>query len=162
MAGFTNVKFLTPSHFCKPEENTAPKKLKDSKKLVLLPPSNYDLVEISSESGKDVGDNLQSNAGKSTNFTQTLKQNLAEKDIINNTSREEFLENELQKVKQNIRELGEEKMVLQNELQDKEALLKVVFQLKKDLKKSKEKLNAKEKGVSEKCEEYLNVIKCLR
>jgi hypothetical protein len=84
-----------------------------------------------------------------------LGQRHDEKENEQNTNREKFLNNELQKAKRKICEL-------EDDLQDRQALSEVVCQLKKDLKKSKEKLNVKEKCVSGKTEEYLDVIKCLR
>jgi hypothetical protein len=91
-----------------------------------------------------------------------LGQRHDEKENEQNTNREKFLNNELQKAKRKICKLEQEKAILEDDLQDRQALSEVVCQLKKDLKKSKEKLNVKEKCVSGKTEEYLDVIKCLR
>ncbi|CAB4017132.1 Hypothetical predicted protein [Paramuricea clavata] len=160
MAGFSNPKFLAPSHFTKPDENIAAKTTTDSAKPVLLPPSSYETIGTSSKLKKDGEKVAYSN--KSRNSDKILGQRHDEKENEQNTNREKFLNNELQKAKRKICELEQEKASLEDDLQDRQALSEVVCQLKKDLKKSKEKLNVKEKCVSGKTEEYLDVIKCLR
>ncbi len=163
MAGFSNPKFLAPSHFTKPDENTAAKTTTDSKKPVLLPPSNYERVETSNQPKKD-GEKVKqkSDSDKSTNCTKVMRQRLDEKGNKSNTDKENFLDNELHKAKRKICELEQEKLILQDNLQDRQALSEVVCQLKRDLKKAKEKLHVKQKGGPDKTAEYLDVIKCLR
>ena len=140
MAGFSNQKFLAPSHFTEPDRNIVEKDAADSTKRVLLPPSTYEIVQTNTGPGNHDG----------------------KKEIIPNTKRlVQFLNDELQKANWKISELEQEKAILQENVQDSQALSQVVCQLKKDLKKSKDKLNEKEKN-KERTEEYLDVIRCLR
>ena len=163
MAGFSNPKFLAPSHFTKPDKNIAAKATTDSAKPVLLPPSSYEKIGTGSKPKKDGEKVAYSDKSKSRNSDKIyLGQRHDEKENEQNTNREKFLNNELQKAKRKICELEQEKAILEDDLQDRQALSEVVCQLKKDLKKSKEKLNVKEKCVSGKTDEYLDVIKCLR
>ena len=162
MAGFPNKKFLAPSHFAKPDENIAAKTTTDSAKPVLLPPSNYAKV-ATSNLPKKASENVQRSADntKSAYCPKVFGQD-DEKENKEYTNRVKFLDSELQKAKRKICELEQEKVILEDNLQDRQALSEVVCQLKKDLKKSKEKLSAKDKGVSDKVKENLDVIKYLR
>jgi GTP-dependent phosphoenolpyruvate carboxykinase len=85
-----------------------------------------------------------------------------EKENKHYTSRDKFLDNELQKAKRKICELEQEKVILEDNLQDRQALSEVVCQLKKDLKKSKEKLSVKDKVVLGREKENLDIVKYLR
>ena len=163
MAGFSNKKFLAPSHFAKPDENIAVKTTTDSAKPVLLPPSNYAKV-ATSNLPKKASENVQRSADntKSTYCPKVFGQGDDEKENKEYTNRVKFLDSELQKAKRKICELEQEKVILEDNLQDRQALSEVVCQLKKDLRKSKEKLSEKDKGVSDKVKENLDVIKYLR
>ena len=163
MAGFSNKKFLAPSHFAKPDENITAKTTTDSGKPVLLPPSNYAKAATSNLPKKD-GENVQRNADntKSTYCPKVLRRGDDEKENKQYSNRVKLLDSELQKAKRKIYELEQEKVILEDNLQDRQALSEVVCQLKKDLRKSKEKLSAKDKGVSDTVKENLDVIKYLR
>ena len=85
-----------------------------------------------------------------------------EKENKHYTSRDKFLDNELQKAKRKICELEQEKVILEDNLQDRQALSEVVCQLKKDLRKSKEKLSVKDKVVLDREKENFDMVKYLR
>ena len=163
MAGFSNKKFLAPSHFTKPDESIAAKNTTDSTKPLLLPPSSYEKVETSNKPKKD-GQNARRNAdnSKSTNCPKVFEQSDDEKENKQYTNREKFLDNELQRAKRKICELEQEKVILEDNLQDRQALSEVVCQLKKDLRKSKEKLSVKDKVVLDREKENFDMVKYLR
>ena len=158
MAGFSNIKFLAPSHFAKPEANTAAitsaVTKTDNTKPVLLPPSMYAKAEIQNKPKNDV-EKLKTKVSKD-HSTSSLKENVQNKNQV------DVLSSELQRAKRRIRDLEEERATLLENAEDRQGLSQVVYQLKKDLKKSKEKLNIKEKSISARTEEYADMIKCLR
>ena len=161
MAGFSNSKYLAPSHFTKPDKNIVGKDATDSAKCVLLPPSTYEYVDTNAKLRNDNG-NLEQNAGKNCEIPGQRK----EEEIIPISERLQFelqfLDEELQKAKLKITELEQEKTILQDNVQDTQALSQLVRELKKDLKTSKDKLNEGKKNASDRTDEYLDVISSLR
>ena len=156
MAGSSNAKFLTPLDFTKPDENIAAKTTTEVTKPVLLPPSTYEKVETSSKLKTDREKATQHESSSYSENPEALTKvkDFSEDIVVKN--------HELEKAKRKISELEREKQILQNDLQDRKDLSKVVLQLKKDLRKSKEKLMVKEKDASGKTQEYGEMVRCLR
>lgn len=171
MAGFSNIKFLAPSHFTKSEGNTEEKSFKNPQRNVLLPPSTYENVGRN-DSRKDAEEKLSEEVVSLERENLELRQTIDRlfKEIRHMKSqvatqrsrREESLESELHLAKRMVGDLEQEKEILKYELEDRVALSDVVLKLKKELKRAREKLSSRDKAMVERTQEYSETVRRLR